>query len=143
MTPAYNLQRFLDAQENDYDRALAEIRQGRKRSHWMWYIFPQIAGLGFSETAKFYAITDPNEAQAFVDNPTLGSRLINITNAFLSIDGKSANAILGSPDDLKLKSCMTLFSLLPNADPVFRAVLDKFYNGSRDEKTLALVKNGR
>lgn len=143
MTPAYNLQRFLDAQENDYDRALAEIRQGRKRSHWMWYIFPQIAGLGFSETAKFYALTDLNEAQAYLDHPLLGNRLIDISSVFLTINGKPANAILGSPDDLKMKSCMTLFSLLPNADPVFQAVLDKFYNGSRDEKTLAIVRNGQ
>ncbi len=143
MTPAHTLQRFLDAQANDYARALAEVRQGRKQSHWMWYIFPQIAGLGFSETARFYAIQDLHEAQAYFDHPTLGSRLIEITNAFLRIDGKSANAILGSPDDLKMKSSMTLFSLLPNTDPVFQAVLAKFFNGNQDEKTLAIVGKER
>ncbi len=143
MTAPYNLQRFLDAQANDYAQALAEIRQGRKRSHWIWYIFPQIAGLGYSETAKYYAIQDLNEAQAYFEHPTLGSRLIDISTAFLSINGKSANAILGSPDDLKVKSCMTLFSLLSNTDPVFQAVLDKFFNGIPDVKTLAIVEKGR
>ena len=107
----------------------------------MWYIFPQISGLGYSETAKFYAIQDLNEAEAYLAHPTLGSRLIDISNAFLGIDGKSASAILGSPDDVKMKSSMTLFSLLPNTDPVFQAVLDKFFNGSQDTKTLTIVKN--
>lgn len=143
MTSAYNLKRFLDAQENNYDRALTEIRQGRKQGHWMWYIFPQISGLGFSETTKFYAIQDLNEAGAYLSHPTLGSRLIDISNAFLGIDGKSANAILGSPDDLKMKSSMTLFGLLSDTDPVFQAVLDKFFNGNQDAKTLAIVENGR
>lgn len=109
----------------------------------MWYIFPQIAGLGFSETSKFYALQDQNEAEAYLAHPTLGSRLIDISNAFLGIDGKSANAILGSPDDLKMKSSMTLFSLLPSTDPVFQAVLDKFFHGSQDAKTLAIVKSSQ
>lgn len=143
MTSTHNLQRFLDAQENDYVRALFEIRQGRKQSHWMWYIFPQIAGLGFSETAKFYALTNLDEAQAYLDHPTLGSHLIDISTAFLAIDGKSANAILGSPDDLKMNSSMTLFSMLPNTDPIFQAVLDKFFNGKQDEKTIGIVESGR
>ena len=143
MTSAYNLKRFLDAQENNYTQALTEIRQGRKQGHWMWFIFPQISGLGYSETAKFYAIQDLHEAGAYLAHPTLGSRLIDISNAFLGIDGKSTNAILGSPDDLKMKSSMTLFGLLPNTDPVFQAVLDKFFNGSQDAKTLAIVKNGQ
>ena len=109
----------------------------------MWYIFPQIAGLGASETAKFYALTDLDEAQAYLDNPTLGGRLIDISTAFLAIDGKSANSILGSPDDMKMNSSMTLFGILPNTDPVFQAVIDKFFNGKQDEKTIAIVENGR
>lgn len=143
MTSAYNLKRFLDAQESDYAGALAEISRGRKQGHWMWYIFPQIAGLGYSETAKFYAIQDLDEAGAYLAHPILGSRLIEISNAFLEIDGKSANAILGSPDDLKIKSCMTLFGLLPNTDPVFQAVLDKFFDGTQDKKTSAIVDGGQ
>ena len=134
------LKRFLDAQERDYSRALAEIRNGRKQSHWMWYIFPQIAGLGYSETAQFYAIKDRQEAGDYLAHPILGSRLIEIANALLGVNGRTANQILGSPDDLKLRSSMTLFSLLPNADPVFGAVLDKFYGGQPDAKTISLAK---
>ena len=137
-----NLKRFVDAQENDYSRALSEIKNGRKQSHWMWYIFPQISGLGFSETAKFYSIKDLQEASDYLDHPVLGSRLIDIANAMLRIDGKTANQILGSPDDLKLRSSMTLFSLVENTNPVFQAILDKFFNGQPDPKTIALVKNG-
>jgi uncharacterized protein (DUF1810 family) len=140
MNSKNNLQRFLDAQDDDYSRALTEIKNGRKQSHWMWYIFPQIQGLGFSETAKFYAIKDLVEADAYLQHPILGSRLREISNALLSVNGKTANQILGSPDDLKLKSSMTLFNLLDNADPVFQAVLDKFYNGTQDQRTLDLAR---
>ena len=143
MNPDNRLTRFLDAQANDYDRALAEIKRGRKQSHWMWYIFPQIAGLGFSETAKFYAIKDLQEAGDYLEHSVLGSRLIDIANAMVAIDGKTANQILGSPDDMKLRSSMTLFSLVKNADPVFQAVLDKFFNGQPDPRTLSIVKNGQ
>lgn len=108
----------------------------------MWYIFPQISGLGFSETAKFYSIKDLQEARDYIDHPVLGSGLVEITTAFNSITGKTANQVLGSPDDLKLKSCMTLFSVLENADPVFQAVLDKFFNGTPDQRTLDILKNG-
>ncbi|MBD2751285.1 DUF1810 domain-containing protein [Spirosoma validum] len=139
MESAHNLNRFLDAQERDYPRALAEIKNGRKQSHWMWYIFPQISGLGFSETAKFYSIRNPEEASAYLEHPVLGRRLIEITNAILHIDGKTANQILGSPDDLKLRSSMTLFSLLANTDPVFQAVLDKFFNGVPDQRTVDIA----
>lgn len=139
MQPENNLKRFLDAQAKDYDRALAEIRNGRKQSHWMWYIFPQIAGLGFSEMATFYAIRNLQEAGDYLEHPLLKSRLIGIANALLSIDGKTANQIMGSPDDLKLRSSMTLFSLVKNADPVFQAVLDKFFQGQPDLKTRSLV----
>ncbi|SFC75800.1 DUF1810 domain-containing protein [Spirosoma endophyticum] len=142
MTSEINLTRFVDAQEGDYDRALAEINNGRKQSHWMWYIFPQISGLGFSEMAIYYAINDLAEAKAYLDHPVLGSRLIDIANAMLRIEGKTASQVMGSPDDLKLRSSMTLFSLVENADPVFQAVLTKFFNGQPDSKTLAAVKNG-
>ncbi|GAB3991907.1 DUF1810 domain-containing protein [Spirosoma daeguense] len=138
-----DLNRFLEAQVNDYERALAEIRNGHKQSHWMWYIFPQISGLGYSETAKFYSIANIQEANDYLAHPTLGSRLIEISQALLRIDGKSANQILGSPDDMKLRYSMTLFSLLNNTDPVFQAVLAKFFAGQPDPKTLSLVKNVR
>ncbi len=141
MKPETNLKRFLDAQAKDYDRALAEIKKGRKQSHWMWYIFPQISGLGFSEMATFYAIEDLQEATNYLEHPILGSRLIEIANALLTVEGRTANQILGSPDDLKLRSSMTLFSLVKNADPVFQGVLDKFFQGQPDPKTRSLVEN--
>ena len=136
-----NLKRFLDAQERDYQRALGEIRTGRKQGHWIWYIFPQIAGLGFSSTSAFYAIVNLEEANDYIQHPVLGSRLIETANAFLDIKGKTANQILGSPDDLKVRSSMTLFSLTENTDPVFQAVLDKYYNGKPDEKTISIIKH--
>lgn len=141
MKPETNLKRFLDAQAKDYDRALAEIKKGRKQSHWMWYIFPQISGLGFSEMATFYAIEDLQEATNYLEHPILGSRLIEIANALLTVEGRTANQILGSPDDLKLRSSMTLFSLVKNADPVFQGVLDNFFQGQPDPKTRSLVEN--
>lgn len=136
-----DLKRFLDAQENNYKRALAEIRRGRKQSHWMWYIFPQFAGLGFSETSRFYAIKTKAEAELYLVHPVLGARLIEISEALLEIEGKTANQIFGSPDDVKLKSCMTLFGTLQNAHPVFQRVLDKYFNGTKDRRTLDLIDN--
>ncbi|GAB4020900.1 DUF1810 domain-containing protein [Spirosoma migulaei] len=141
MKTDHSLKRFLDAQDTNYSRALAEIRNGRKQTHWMWYIFPQIAGLGVSETARFYAINDIQEASDYLEHPILGNRLVEIANAMLQIEGKSANQILGNPDDLKLHSSMTLFSLLDQTDPVFQAVLGKYFNGIPDQRTLAIVKN--
>lgn len=135
------LERFIDAQQIDYPRALAEIRQGRKQSHWMWYIFPQLAGLGLSETARFYGLRDLAEARAYLAHPVLGPRLIEISTALLTVEGKTARQILGSPDDLKLRSSMTLFGLLKDTDPVFQAVLDKYYDGLPDNRTLALVES--
>jgi len=134
-----DLKRFLEAQENDFATALAEIRKGRKQSHWMWYIFPQIAGLGFSSTSKFYAIKDRSEAESYLAHLLLGKRLIEISNALLQIEGKTANQIFGSPDDVKLKSSMTLFGALENTNPVFRKVLDKYFNGAKDQRTLELI----
>ncbi len=133
-----NLERFIDAQKADYDIALSEIRNGRKRSHWMWYIFPQVQGLGFSETSRFYAIKDLKEAEEFLMHPVLGTRLVNICNALLELESNDAYRIFGSPDDLKLKSSMTLFSSL-NINPVFKSVLEKFFNGTKDTKTLQII----
>jgi uncharacterized protein (DUF1810 family) len=134
-----DLKRFLDAQANDFERALAEIRRGRKQSHWMWYIFPQIAGLGFSSTSKFYAIKDRGEAENYLAHPVLGKRLVEISNALLAVEGKTANQIFGSPDDAKLKSSMTLFGALDDTNPVFQEVLDKYFNGAEDRRTLELI----
>jgi len=135
-----NLQRFVDAQQKDYDIALAEIKQGKKRSHWMWYIFPQIQGLGFSETSRYYAIKNKEEAMAYLKHPVLSTRLIQICHALLQLAEKNASIIFGYPDDMKLQSSMTLFASLPDADPVFQAVLNKFFNGTKDETTLRILK---
>ena len=136
-----SLQRFLDAQEEDYENALSEVKSGRKASHWMWYIFPQIKGLGFSETSRFYAIKNKDEAEEYLHHPILGKRLIEISNALLDLDTDDAHSLFGSPDDLKLKSSMTLFSSLPGTNPVFKSVLKKFFNGKKDDKTLTLIGN--
>jgi uncharacterized protein (DUF1810 family) len=136
----YNLKRFTEAQEADYELALSEIKNGRKRSHWIWYIFPQIKGLGFSEMSKFYAINDLSEAEAYLNDPVLGNRLIEISQALLQLPDDNATDIFGSPDDLKLKSSMTLFASVPGAPAVFQSVLDKFFNGEKDEKTLQILK---
>lgn len=133
----FNLCRFLRAQAETYDRALAEIRIGRKSGHWMWFIFPQIDGLGFSDNAKFYSIKSLDEAQHFLSHPFLGKRLIECTEAVLSIEGRSVREVFGSPDDLKLKSSMTLFACL--AGSVFERVLEKYFCGEKDEKTLDLL----
>ncbi len=134
-----DLKRFLDAQENDFERALAEIKRGRKQSHWMWYIFPQIAGLGSSETSRFYAVKDRAEAELYLAHPVLGARLVEISEALLEIEGKTANQIFGSPDDMKLKSSMTLFGALKNTNPIFQRVLDEYFNGTKDQRTLQLI----
>jgi uncharacterized protein (DUF1810 family) len=134
-----SLKRFMDAQENSYATALAEIQQERKQSHWIWFVFPQIAGLGFSETSRYYAIKDLTEATAFLEHPVLGSRLINISRELLKLKSGDAHRIFGSPDDLKLKSSMTLFSMIPGADPVFQMVLEKFFHSEKDFKTLRLI----
>ena len=136
-----NLQRFIDAQRADYATALAEIKSGRKRSHWMWYIFPQIQGLGFSSTSKFYAITDTDEAIAYLQHPVLGERLIAISKELLKLADHNAANIFGYPDDLKLRSCMTLFAASHGSDPVFDAVLEKFFGGVRDKMTLAIINS--
>jgi uncharacterized protein (DUF1810 family) len=136
---ADTLQRFLDAQATDYAPALAEIKNGRKRSHWMWYIFPQIEGLGFSSISQRYAIRDAAEAAAYLHHPVLGARLVEISQALLGLASGNATSIMGSPDDLKLRSSMTLFGAVPGASPVFQQVLDKFFGGAPDAKTLQLL----
>ena len=134
-----NLERFRAAQERDYATALAEVKAGRKRSHWMWYIFPQIAGLGMTETSRRYAISDIKEAGEYLLDQELGLRLTTICKVLLELETNDPHVIFGSPDDLKLRSCMTLFDAVPATFPVFAQVLDKFYNGRRDERTLEIL----
>ncbi len=136
---AADLSRFLKAQEQDYEQALREIRSGRKRSHWMWYIFPQIQGLGFSPTAQYYAIRDLQEARDYLAHPVLGARLKEISSALLDLNGLSASEIFGYPDDLKLRSSMTLFRMADWNEPVFLEVLEKYYDGKPDARTVELA----
>ena len=133
------MKRFLEAQERDYEQALREIRAGRKRSHWIWYIFPQLKELGYSDTAKFYGIRDLEEAKAYLAEPVLRERLIRISEALLALPGSDPGAVMGYPDDLKLRSSMTLFMAAEPDCPVFRQVLEKFYRGEPDPKTLKLL----
>jgi uncharacterized protein (DUF1810 family) len=134
------LQRFLDAQESSFPQALAELQRGKKQSHWMWYIFPQIQGLGISATSKFYALQDIDEAKAFVQHPQLGTRLLQLCEVLLALPNRDATRIMGSPDDMKLRSSMTLFAAAEPTQPVFQQVLDKFYQGNPDPQTLRLLK---
>lgn len=134
----YDLQRFISAQDRDYETALSEIRSGHKSSHWIWYIFPQIAGLGYSATSRYYAIRDLNEAKAYMDEPILREHLIHISEALLNLDSNDAEDVMGWPDDMKLRSSMTLFSVAAPEEPVFQKVLDKFWAGEADQKTSAI-----
>jgi uncharacterized protein (DUF1810 family) len=135
----HDLVRFVEAQDSHYVQALAEIKSGRKRTHWMWYIFPQIDGLAFSSTSKRYSIKSVEEAKAFLNHPVLGPRLLECMEAVLRVEGRSAVDIFCSPDDLKLRSCATLFASVSPPDSVFERVLDKYYKGERDGKTLQLL----
>lgn len=136
-----DLERFLIAQQTYYRIALQEIKSGQKRSHWMWFIFPQIAGLGYSETARYYAIKDMGEAKAYMEDYTLSSNLIEISQALLDVDSDDATAVMGWPDNLKLKSSMTLFALAKPECEVFQKVLDKFFHGKRDQKTIEILQD--
>lgn len=136
----HDLNRFVLAQADDYEQALAEIRAGRKRSHWMWYIFPQIEGLGFSSMSRRYAIRSLDEARAYLDHPVLGPRLLECAEAALGIEGRSAHEIFGSPDDMKLRSCATLFAAVTPVDSPFARLLDRFYDGESDARTLQLLE---
>ncbi len=138
-TDPYDLIRFVRAQEHDYARALSEIRNGRKRSHWMWYIFPQYDGLGFSSTTKRYAIKSVAEAEAYLSHPILGPRMRECAQAAIDVENRSATQIFGSPDDLKLRSCATLFAAVSPPGSVFERLLDTFFHGDRDQKTLRLM----
>ncbi len=133
------LDKFVSAQARDYDTALEEIRNGRKRSHWMWYIFPQLQGLGFSQTAQYYGIRDLEQARDYMHHPILGPRLVEISEALLALDCSNPGAVMGYPDDLKLCSCMTLFEIAAPEQPVFARVIEKFYSGRRDRLTLELL----
>jgi uncharacterized protein (DUF1810 family) len=136
----FDLQPFATAQAPVFDTVLEELRAGRKRSHWMWFIFPQLRGLGHSATAQFYGIASLDEARAYLADPLLGPRLELCTKTVLESAGSSLRAIFGSPDDMKFRSSMTLFALAsPEADSVFRRALDRWCDGQMDERTLALV----
>lgn len=136
----YNLNRFIEAQNRDYDIALAEIRAGKKASHWMWYIFPQLKGLGRSSTSEYYGLSGIKEAQAYLSDPILKARLIEITDAVIAHKDKSAEEIFGGIDAKKLRSCMTLFSIAAPDIPIFEAVLEQFFHGVPDRNTLRLTK---
>ena len=138
---ASDLSRFVEAQDDDFDLALAEIKAGRKQSHWMWYIFPQYKGLGFSENSKYYAIQDLQEARDYLHHEVLGPRLKQITNELLLLEEDDAGRIFGSPDNMKLRSGMTLFAMVDESDEgLFKKVLEKFFDGKPDSKTLTLIK---
>lgn len=135
-----DLERFLIAQQTYYQTALQEIKSGKKRGHWMWFIFPQIAGLGYSETARYYAIKDMEEAKAYMEDYTLRTNLIEISQVLLEIKSNDADEVMGWPDNLKLKSSMTLFALAKPECEVFQKVLDKFFRGKRDQKTIEILR---
>lgn len=135
----HDLERFVLAQAPCYERALAELRRGRKTTHWMWFVFPQIAGLGSSEMARRYAIRDLAEARGYLTHPVLGPRLLACAEAVLAVEGRSARVIMGSPDDRKLRSCATLFAHLSPPASVFHRVLEQYYEGQPDARTLALL----
>lgn len=138
----YDLNRFVQAQEKDFEQALLEIGSGQKRSHWMWYIFPQLDGLAFSSTSRYYAIKSVEEARAYLEHPVLGPRLLQCAEAVVHVEGRTVKGIFGSPDDLKLKSCATLFAHVSPAGSVFERLLRKYYGGQRDAKTLQLLGIG-
>ncbi len=138
----YDLERFKKAQTQDYGNALREIRNGRKKSHWMWYVFPQVRGLGHSSMADYYGISGIDEAKAYLADPVLGPRLAEISEALMELEEKDAAKIFGFPDVLKLRSCMTLFAAVSGENSVFQKVLDAYYQGEKDERTIALLKHG-
>ncbi|MBN9441362.1 DUF1810 domain-containing protein [Bosea sp. (in: a-proteobacteria)] len=141
MADDFDLERFTAAQEGIYDNALAELEAGRKRTHWMWFVFPQLRGLGLSQTSRFYGLASLDEARAYLAHPLLGARLAACTRAVLAHRDRSAQAIFGSPDDIKLRSSMTLFDRADaGADNIHRAVLDRFFSGEDDPLTLALLQ---
>ena len=141
MEDKFNLKRFIDAQSNTYERALYEIKNGTKTSHWMWYIFPQYRNLGRSKTSIKYAINSKEEAISYLKNPILGSRLIEITKEFISIENKTAHDVLSGPDDLKMKSSITLFDAVQTGNSLFDFVLEKYFEGNRCNRTISKLKS--
>jgi uncharacterized protein (DUF1810 family) len=139
----FDLARYVDAQRDDYERALSEIRSGHKDTHWMWYIFPQLDGLGSSPTARRYSIKSLPEASAYLAHPVLGARLLECSETVLSVEGLSALDIFGHPDDWKLRSCATLFVAVSKPDSVFHRILEKYFGGQPDDKTLRLLAKHR
>jgi uncharacterized protein (DUF1810 family) len=137
----YDLNRFVRAQEAIFEMALEELRNGRKRSHWMWFIFPQFEGLGTSETSRFYSIKSEAEARHYLDHPLLGSRLRQCAETVLAINGRTAAEIFGFPDDLKFKSSMTLFACVVDANSIFDKALEKYFDRKRDDETLRLLSH--
>jgi uncharacterized protein (DUF1810 family) len=135
----YDLDRFVRAQESDFEQAMAEIKAGEKLTHWMWYIFPQIDGLAFSSTSKYYAIKSLDEARAYLAHPILGPRLLDCAEAVVAVEGRAVTEIFGFPDNLKLRSCATLFACVSPPGSVFERLLVKYYGGVRDWKTLRLL----
>lgn len=134
-----SLERFVEAQESTFDAALTELRRGEKRGHWMWFVFPQLAGLGRSPTAERYGLAGAEEAAAYLAHPVLGTRLRECAHALLEHDGKDPVAVLGLVDALKLRSSMTLFAQIADGDMIFEQVLDQYYGGKADELTLELL----
>ncbi|MCF6378609.1 DUF1810 domain-containing protein [Nocardioides KLBMP 9356] len=135
-----DLERFVDAQAGTYDQALGELRRGRKSSHWMWWVFPQVAGLGMSSTSQQYAVRDLAEATAYLRHDVLGPRLLECCRALLDLEDVTAEQVLGSIDAVKLRSSMTLFAHADPSEPVFREVLERFYGGEEDGRTVALLE---
>src|SRR5690349_9418888 len=139
MDDPHGLQRFVDAQDRVYHDVRLELAAGAKRSHWMWFIFPQLKALGRSATARHYGIASADEASAYWSHAVLGPRLKECSELLLAVQGRTAHEIMGSPDDLKLCSCMTLFAAVAPQEPAFRQVLEKYFGGRADERTLALL----
>ena len=139
MSDVHNLGRFVDAQEHQYESAIQQLRNGMKQGHWMWYIFPQIEGLGKSDSSKLYAIKTLEEAKAYYDHPVLGSRLQECTRAVLDINGRTTKQIFGCTDNVKFLSCMTLFDCAID-DGLFRDALNKYFGGEADQRTLNILK---
>jgi uncharacterized protein (DUF1810 family) len=137
----FNLERFLGAQAAVYGNVLAELRSGQKRTHWMWFIFPQIEGLGGSPTSIHYAIKSMDEARAYLNHPVLGPRLRECAEVVRAVEGRTVSDIFGFPDDLKLRSSMTLFAAVAEPESVFGRVLEKYFQGRHDERTLQLLKH--
>ncbi len=136
----YDLERFISAQGYSYENVLSEKSTGKKTSHWIWYIFPQLKGLGHSYRSEYYGIENEDEAKSYLSHPILGSRLVEITETLLSLKESDPLKVMGSPDDLKLKSCMTLFAYISEDGSIYHRVLDKYFGGSRDDRTLSIIQ---